>query len=134
MSGGGEHDLTGEWSGIYNYPALLPPNTFEASIRDSGGTITGVIRQPGEIVEPPGIHQHAVIEGRRHGTAVSWVKIYDDLSRATPHYQGRIQPGGDEIEGEWHIPGDWSGTFLMMRRSKEEVEEVREVTEEIGVR
>ena len=25
-----EYDLTGQWSGIYNYPALYPPNTFEA--------------------------------------------------------------------------------------------------------
>jgi hypothetical protein len=134
MSGGGEFDLTGEWTGIYNYPALLPPNTFEASIRDSGGIISGVIRQPGEIIEPPGIRQHAVIEGSREGSRVRWIKIYDDLSRATPHYEGTIQAGGDEIEGRWHIPGDWSGTFLMMRRSREEAEEERVVDEEIGVR
>lgn len=129
-----EYDLTGEWSGIYNYPALLPPNSFEASIRDSGGIITGVIRQPGEIIEPPGIHQHAVIEGSREGSLVRWVKIYDDLSRATPHYEGRIQPGGDEIEGGWHIPGDWSGTFLMVRSRKAEAGETRKVSEEIGAR
>ena len=39
--------------------------------------------------------------------------MYDDLARPTPHYHGLIQPGGDEIEGEWTIPGDWSGTFLI---------------------
>ena len=134
MSDEGEHDLTGEWSGIYNYPALLPPNTFEASIRDAGGNITGVIRQPGEIIEPAGITQHSVIEGSRNGSQVRWVKIYDDLSRATPHYRGTILPGGDEIEGEWHIPGDWSGTFMMVRARKAKAEEVRKVDEEIGVR
>jgi hypothetical protein len=134
MSDGEEFDLTGEWCGIYSYPALYPPNTFEASIRDLGGAITGVIQQPGEVIEPPGIRQHAVIEGRREGTRVRWVKIYDDLSRATPHYRGTILPGGDEIEGEWHIPGNWSGTFLMMRRGKAEADETREVSEEIGVR
>ena len=134
MSDGGEHDLTGEWSGIYNYPALLPPNTFEASIRDAGGIITGVIRQPGEVIEPPGIHQHAVIEGSRNGCQVRWVKMYDDLSRATPHYQGTVQPGGDEIEGTWRIPGDWSGTFLMVRARKAKAEEERQVDETVGAR
>ena len=134
MSDEGEYDLTGEWSGIYNYPALLPPNTFEASTRDAGGNITGVIRQPGEIIEPAGITQHSVIEGSRNGSQVRWVKIYDDLSRATPHYRGTILPGGDEIEGEWHIPGDWSGTFMMVRARKAKAEETRKVDEEIGVR
>ena len=131
---GGELDLTGEWSGIYSYPANYPPNTFEASIRDAGGVISGVIHQPGEIIEPPGIRQHAVIEGSRTGSTVRWVKIYDDLSRATPHYLRTIQPGGGEIEGEWHIPGNWSGTFMMMRRRKAEAGETRNVSEEIGVR
>src|SRR5690606_36255934 len=106
MSGEGEHDLTGEWSGIYNYPSLYPPNTFEASIRDAGGIITGVIHQPGEFFERPGTQQHAVIEGRRDGSMVRWVKIYDDLARATPHYRGAVLSGGDEIEGTWHIPGN----------------------------
>jgi hypothetical protein len=46
MSGGGDHDLSGESTGIYRYPARYPPNSFEASIRDSGGIITGVIHQP----------------------------------------------------------------------------------------
>ena len=134
MSGEGEHDLTGEWSGIYNYPAHYPPNNFEASIRDSGGIVTGVIREPGEFYEPAGTHHHAVIQGSREGNRVRWVKMYDDLNHATPHYLGRIQPGGDEIEGEWHIPGNWSGTFLMVRGGKAKAEEARKVSEEVGAR
>lgn len=134
MSGGGEHDLTGEWSGIYNYPALYPPNNFEASIRDAGGIITGVIRQPGEFFEQAGIHQHAVIEGSREGNLVRWVKVYDDLNRPTPHYQGTVHPDGDEIDGTWHIPGNWSGTFLMVRRRKEQAKEARKVAEKLGAR
>jgi hypothetical protein len=134
MSGERELDLTGEWSGIYNYPSHYPPNNFEASIRDSGGIISGVIRQPGEFFEPPGTLQHAVIEGIRTGRVVRWVKIYDDLTRAPPRYQGRIQPGGDEIEGEWHHPGDWSGTFLMVRARKAKANQERKVTVEIDAR
>ena len=134
MSGDGEHNLTGEWSGIYNYPSLYPPNNFEASIRDSGGVITGVIRQPGEFFEKSGIQQHAVIEGSREGNLVRWVKIYDDLGRATPHYRGTVHSDGNEIEGTWHIPGNWSGTFLMIRRREEKAQETRKVAEKIGGR
>ena len=134
MNGEGEYDLTGEWSGIYNYPARYPPNSFEASIRDAGGIITGVIRQPGEFFESAGIHQHAVIEGTRQGSLVRWVKIYDDLGRATPHDLGTVLADGDEIEGTWHIPGDWSGTFMMMRRRNEQARETRKVSEEIDAR
>jgi hypothetical protein len=75
-----------------------------------------------------------VIEGTREGDRVRWVKIYDDLTRATPHYLGTVLPGGDEIEGEWHIPGNWSGRFMMMRFRKEEAAEEREVEEEFEVR
>jgi hypothetical protein len=134
MSGEGELNLTGEWSGIYNYPAHYPPNNFEASIRDSGGIITGVIRQPGEFFERSGIHQHSVIEGTREGDLVRWVKVYDDLSRATPHYEGTVHADGNEIDGTWHIPGDWSGTFLMVRRREEKAQEARMVAEKIGAR
>ena len=131
MSGDADYDLSGEWSGIFNYPSQFPPNTFEATIRDAGGLISGVITQPREFFEAPGAPQQAVIEGSREGSLLRFVKIYDDLSRPTPHYRGAIQPGGDEIEGEWTIPGDWSGTFLMIRGGKAEVEVEVEVGETV---
>ena len=131
MSDEGGFDLSGQWSGIYNYPAHYPPNTFEATIRDTGGLITGIINQPGEFFEPPGTVQHAVIEGRREGSQLSFIKMYDDLGRPTPHYHGVIQAGGDEIEGEWTIPGDWSGTFLMVRGPRAGATIERKVTEKI---
>jgi hypothetical protein len=131
MSGDGDIDLSGQWSGIYNYPSHYPPNMFEAEIKDSGGLITGLISQPGEFFEPAGTVQHAVIEGSRDGSTLRFVKIYDDLSRPTPHYHGIVQPGGDEIEGEWTIPGDWSGTFLMIRGSRAQEEMVRRIEEKV---
>ena len=131
MSEEAELDLSGRWSGIFNYPALYPPNSFEATIRDEGGLITGVIVQPGEVFDPPGIVRHAVIEGSREGSSIRFIKIYDDLDRPTPHYRGIVQPGGDEIEGEWTIPGDWSGTFLMIRGSREEAAIVRKASVEV---
>lgn len=131
MSAAGDYDLSGRWNGIYNYPSLYPPNQFEATIRDTGGAIAGEISQPGEFFEPEGTVQHAVIEGRRDGNIVTFVKFYDDLSRPTPHYRGTIQPGGDEIHGEWTIPGDWSGTFLMVRSAGQSEEAERRVSEEV---
>jgi hypothetical protein len=126
-----EHDLSGQWSGIYSYPSLYPPNMFEAVIRDNGGVITGETSQKGEFFEPVGTVQHALIEGSRDGSTISFVKMYDDLTRATPHYRGTIQPGGDEIEGEWTIPGNWSGTFLMIRGAKAGEAVARRVSEEV---
>ena len=127
----GETDLSGRWTGIYNYPALFPPNMFEAEIRDEGGAISGVITQPREFFEGPGPSQQAVIEGRREGGTLTFVKFYDDLNRPTPHYRGAIQPGGNEIEGEWTIPGDWSGTFLMIRGAGETEAIERRVSERV---
>ncbi|HKR25393.1 MAG TPA: hypothetical protein VJS15_09055 [Allosphingosinicella sp.] len=131
MSGEAEHDLSGQWSGIFNYPSMFPPNSFEATIRDVGGVITGLITQPREVFDAPGPSRQAVIEGNRSGSTLSFVKIYDDLERPTPHYHGTIQPGGDEIEGEWTIPGDWSGTFLMIRGSRAGESVARRVSEKV---
>jgi hypothetical protein len=128
---GGEADLSGRWTGIYSYPAQFPPNTFEATIHDAGGLISGVIVQPPEFFEPAAASQHAVIEGSKEGATIRFVKIYDDLSRPTPHYEGTIQPGGDEIEGRWTIPGDWSGTFMMVRASRAEEKIARKEAEKV---
>jgi hypothetical protein len=126
-----EYDLSGQWSGIYNYPSLYPPNSFEATIVDAGGAISGIVTQPGEFWDPPGLVRQAVIEGHRSGSRLSFIKIYDDLERPTPHYHGVIQPGGDEIDGEWTIPGNWSGTFLMVRGPRNKASVERKVEEKI---
>ena len=127
---GGDFDLSGRWTGIFSYPSLLPPNSFEAEIRDVGGLISGVITQPREVFEPSGPDRQAMIDGRREGGEVTFVKFYDDLERPTPHYHGRIQADGDEINGEWTIPGDWSGTFIMIREGNAAATAERRVGEQ----
>jgi hypothetical protein len=131
MTGEREQDLSGKWSGIYHYPSLFPANSFEAEIRDEGGLITGIITQPREFFERPGPPQQAVIEGRRDGSTLRFVKFYDDLNRPSPHYRGTVRPGGDEIDGEWTIIGDWSGTFLMIRGAGKEAAIERQVGETV---
>ena len=131
---GGEADLSGKWSGFFNYPSQFPPNPFEAELTDRDGTISGLITQPGELFYPPGTVLQAVVEGSRAGAELRFIKIYDDLDRPTPHYRGTIQPGGDEVHGEWTIPGDWSGTFFMIRAGRAKAAAERRVSEEVGVR
>jgi len=122
-----KHDLTGRWTGIFNYPSSDPPNSFEAELRDLGGLLTGLTTERDDDPQGSGETLHAVIEGRREGNVVRFDKRYDDfdLMPDLVHYDGFIHPGGDEIEGQWEIEGFWSGTFLMVRRCAggEEVEE-----------
>ena len=127
------HDLSGLWHGFYNRPNGKPPNQFEAVIRDADGLLSGLTTETGETEDCAGQILHAVIEGRRIGASVHFEKRYDYLPRAhyVIHYDGMLQAGGDEIEGEWTIPGDWSGTFLMIRGGRADEAIERKVSEEV---
>lgn len=119
-------DLGGDWDGIFNYPRALPPTAFTATLRDHGGVLTGETSEPGREGT-----LFALIEGRREGSGVTFVKVYDDHHAKPIHYAGTLNADATEITGTWHIPGDWSGTFMMMRRGGE-VEEVElRATEEV---
>ncbi len=124
-------DLTGEWAGFYNYPVPAPPVNFAAVLHESGGRLTGTTTEPDEA---GGGTLHAVIDGRRQGAAVSFLKMYDQADEYydTVQYSGTVASGGDEIEGRWQVAGGWSGTFLMVRArgASEEVE--RQEAETIG--
>jgi len=102
MSGGeSDYDLSGRWTGVFNFPRDLPPGPFEAEIRDLAGAISGVTTEPGDWYDPPGTILDAVIEGRRDGTLVTFLKTYGDTLRPdSVSYRGTVQPGGDEIQGE----------------------------------
>jgi hypothetical protein len=106
-------DLSGHWTGMFNYPGPFPPVGFEAELRDLGGSIAGTVSEPDA---DHGILQ-AIVEGSRQGSAVTFTKMYDDSERMPEpvFYSGTIQPDGYEISGRWEIPGHWSGTFLMVR-------------------
>jgi len=132
MSGGVEVDLSGHWMGLFNFPHSLPPGPFEAEIRDLAGAITGVTTEPGCNYDPPGTILDATIEGRREGSVLTFQKTYaDELRPDVVFYHGVISPGGEEIEGEWTIPGEWSGTFLMIRASGAKAAEERRVSEKV---
>jgi hypothetical protein len=112
-------DLSGRWTGIFNYPEFHPPNDFEAVLTDLEGAITGTISERDDDPHGSGGTLWSVVEGRRQGSAVTFTKMYEDveLMPEAIFYSGTIQPDGNEISGRWEIPGAWSGTFLMIRES-----------------
>jgi hypothetical protein len=108
-------DLSGEWRGIFNYPRGQPPTEFTATLHDAGGRLSGSTVEPslsgGTIV--------ARIDGSHVGSAVSFMKLYDDDPEDqydTVAYEGAVDAEGTEIAGRWSIPGVWSGSFIMVRR------------------
>ena len=127
-----DHDLSGDWIGIYNYPALHAPVRFQAVIRDADGWISGTTSEEDEVIRP-GVILTATIDGKREAGTVTFAKVYDNAELVPDiiHYSGRIEPGGDEISGEWEIPGIWSGTFLMMREGGTEESVEREAVVEV---
>jgi hypothetical protein len=111
-------DLSGRWTGMFNYPGPFPPVAFEAELREVGGCFTGTVSEPDDDPRGGGTLQ-AIVEGQRQGSAVTFAKIYENAERMPEpvFYSGTVQPDGNEISGRWEIPGHWSGTFLMIRDS-----------------
>ncbi|RIA44381.1 hypothetical protein DFR49_2625 [Hephaestia caeni] len=103
--------LTGEWDGIFNYPHTLPSVAFGAIFRDDGGMLSGETTETGD-----GGSLHALLQGTRTGAAIALVKVYDDGHQTPIAYTGTANDDSSEITGRWSIAGQWSGTFIMVRR------------------
>lgn len=132
MSGRSTADLSGDWSGIFNYPTDLPATAFLAHLVDSSGAICGTVDEPNIWVAGRAAIG-AVVDGRREGSGVRFVKYYEDPDGGydVVHYDGQIDEAGDEISGRWDIPGEWSGTFIMTRRPRPGVTVEQEVAETV---
>ncbi len=119
MNAPANFDLSGRWTGIFNYPQFLPPMGFEAILTDREGEIGGTITERDDGPLGIGGTLLSIVEGRRHGSAVTFTKMYEnfELMPDAIFYSGTLQPDGNEISGRWEIPGAWAGTFLMIRES-----------------
>jgi hypothetical protein len=107
-------DLSGAWTGIFNYPRDMPATGFAATLHDSASILTG------QVIEPRhdgAATLQAIIDGRRDGDRVRFAKSYDgqDGDYDIVRYDGSVDEAGLEITGRWDIPGIWSGTFIMVR-------------------
>jgi hypothetical protein len=123
----GADDLSGRWTGIFNYPRDLPPTGFAATVLDAGGRLSGEVAEPR--YDGRGTLQ-ALIDGRRDGSRVRFAKSYDgaDGDYDTVRYDGTVDAEGREIAGRWDIPGAWSGTFIMVRDVENTEAEQAEIT------
>lgn len=127
-------NLSGVWQGLFSYPdgRNRDPVSFVATLAELDGWIDGTTEEPGATAETSGLALRATIQGRRTGRTLTFLKLYDGRPRGydTVTYQGAINDDASEIEGRWSIPGNWSGSFLMIRSSRPEVALEREAAEE----
>ncbi|MBU1540171.1 MAG: hypothetical protein KKC29_02940 [Alphaproteobacteria bacterium] len=119
-------DLTGRWTGVYFYPVDpvqnplddCPPTPFIAEVTDTAGIVRGTTSEP-DVMYDATVHIPSVIEGSHDGSALRFVKFSDapEGFEEAIHYDGAISKDGLTIQGQWSIPGWWSGTFRMQRQS-----------------
>ena len=75
-------DVTGSWEGIFNYPRTMPASGFRCELREHGGVVTGETQERGDAGAERGQTLLALLDGRRDGHALRFVKRYDDPARA----------------------------------------------------
>ena len=110
-------NLSGVWQGRYIYPTTRLPVPFVATMTEIDSWLSGKIEENGTAGEARGVAMAASIQGRRTGHSVTWLKLYDGRFKRydSVHYEGDINNDATEISGRWSIPGNWSGTFIMIR-------------------
>jgi hypothetical protein len=131
-TGPGAENLTGVWQGLYSYPHGQSVS-FVATLIDSGASFSGTVHEPCILGNSPNKTLYAALDGTRQGSAVSFLKTYQDAgpNYGSVHYNGALNDDGTEIEGRWRIQGVWSGKFLMIRSAGKVAEVERKVSERI---
>ena len=126
-------DLTGVWDGQFSYPRSYEPTNFTCVLLDIGGALSGSVTEHSNNGPTKGQTLNATLLGARHDSEVQFTKVYPAGVAAHGQsvlYVGTLSLDGFEIEGEWTVPGSWSGRFLMIRSEPEaEAVEDREAAE-----
>lgn len=126
-------NLTGIWHGLYNYPAFLDPVYFVATLISFGDNFSGTTHEASEGRFGAPLHLFAAVEGHISDHAVQFQKRYDGSHgwKHAVNYDGMLSSDGSEIEGQWAIPGNWSGPFLMIRGRAMSEQIVRKAFEKV---
>jgi hypothetical protein len=118
--------LTGEWTGMFCYRHSLPSTAFDVVLFDRDGVLAGTVSEP-DLYGPGTLI--AAIEGTRDGHAVRFGKYYPAAAADNNYdmvaYNGLLSEDGNKISGRWDIPDEWSGGFVMIRRTSEPQAEQR---------
>ena len=116
-------NLSGTWRGLYSYPVAYDPVPFTAQLRHAQEWLIGSTAEAATVEVPAGSLMRATVTGKVDGQHVTFLKTYDrqSLSYDAVHYEGEVDQEGEEIWGRWTVPGNWSGTFLMIRASQPQV-------------
>jgi hypothetical protein len=127
---GNSESLTGVWQGLYAGGGARGHVTFVATLLETASFVSGATHEPRAIGGTPGEILLATLMGDRAARAVRFTKSYDiaDADYTIVEYEGTLSSDGTEIDGRWTIPGNCSGTFLMIRSSQTEVARSRKVT------
>jgi hypothetical protein len=103
---------------MFSYPRAHPPTLFTAVVMDLGGSVSGTTHEVSTVGAFAGQALEAAIDGARSGGVIRFTKVYDAAApghRSPVIYEGVLNADATEIEGEWSIPGSWSGRFIMVR-------------------
>ena len=111
------HDLTDTWYGRFSYPRRYGPVQFTAELKQIGTRLLGRVEEPARQRSSAGVVLNSTVFGTVSSGGVHFVKRYDGSPRGhrAVQYVGTVADDGLEIHGEWSIPGNWSGTFIMIR-------------------
>lgn len=121
-----KRNLTGVWNGLYTYRDGHA-TSFVATLIEFGRSLYGTTHEP-SATGGAGAMLLASLAGARSDSAVTFTKTYerpDALHRSPIRYEGALNGEGTEIEGRWTIMHFWSGKFLMVRSSGQEVKAER---------
>ena len=71
-------NLSGLWHGRYAYPNnAQPPADFTATLTEIDGWLSGSIEEKATLAAVAGMALKAALQGRRTGSSVTWLKLYD---------------------------------------------------------
>lgn len=110
-------NLSGYWTGVYDYVTAEEPVPFNAVISDEAGAVAGECIEPNTFAPTRDRELFASLEGDCIGAAIQFVKRYEDLPGAghAVRYVGVVNAARTQISGRWTIAPGWSGDFVMNR-------------------
>jgi hypothetical protein len=127
---GNSESLTGVWHGLYAGDSARRHVNFVATLLETVSFVSGATHEPRAVGGTPGDVLFATLMGDRAARSVRFTKSYEvaDADYTVVEYEGTLSTDGTEIDGRWTIPGNCSGTFLMIRSSQTEAVRSRKVT------